>query len=99
MSNGAMLTMPGQIACLKPIGRARVLKTSKTRPIFREHKFFLVKKKKPLDLQVFSRLGKTIKKLQWISNTIMNTPAWYLDQVYVSDGVKTALFTHELGNN
>ena len=28
--------------------------------------------KKPLDLQVFSRIGKTMKKLQWIPNTIMN---------------------------
>ena len=31
------------------------------------------KKKKGLDLQVFCRIGKTIKKLQWIPNIIMNT--------------------------
>ena len=48
-------------------------KTSGTRPIFRAHIFFLVKKKKILDLQVFSRISKTMKKLQWVSNTTMDT--------------------------
>ena len=36
--------------------------------------FLLCKKqKKLLDLQVFSQIGKTMKKLQWISNAIMKT--------------------------
>ena len=33
----------------------------------------LLYKKKTLDLQVFSGIGKTMKKLNWIPNTIMNT--------------------------
>ena len=33
----------------------------------------LNKKKKPLDLQIFSRIGKTMKNLQWIQNTNVNT--------------------------
>ena len=35
--------------------------------------FCLVGKKKPLDLQAFSRIGKTIKKLQSVPNAIKNT--------------------------
>ena len=37
--------------------------------------------------------------LQWILNTIMNTSVleWF-DNVYIFDGVKTALSTHGLGN-
>ena len=46
-----------------PIGRDRADKTSETRPIFRARKFCLVKKKKSLDPQVYSRIGKTMKKL------------------------------------
>ena len=43
---------------------------------YKESFFCLVKNKKVLDLQVFTRVGKTIKKLQWIPNTIMNTTAY-----------------------
>ena len=51
------------------------------------------------DLQVFSRIGKAIKKLQWIPNTIMNISVIeYLDNVYIYDSIKTALSTHGLGN-
>ena len=64
---------PGQIARPMPIGRARTCWTSETHPIFRAHTFCLIKKKKSLDLQVFSRIGTTMKKLQWIPNTIVNT--------------------------
>ena len=35
--------------------------------------FALSKTKLIINLQVFSRIGKTMKKWQWISNTIMNT--------------------------
>ena len=68
------------------------------RPIFRARTFCLAKKK-ILDLQVVSRINKTIRKLQWIQNTIMNTnvPECF-DNVYISDGIKTALSTHWLGN-
>ena len=56
---------PGQIACPMPIRRARTYKTSETRPIFRARTFCLLKrKKKTLDVQVFSRKGKAMKKLQ-----------------------------------
>ena len=52
-----------------------------------------------LGAQVFSRAGKAIKKLQWIPDTIMNIHALEnFDDVYISDGVKTALHTHRLGN-
>ena len=69
------------------------------RQIFQVCIFCLVKKKKISDLQVFSRIGKTVKKLQWIPNTIMNISVIeYFDNVYISDGIKTALSTHALGN-
>ena len=87
---------PGQIVRPMPIGRAWARKTSETRPIFWARTFCLAKKKETLDLQVFSRIGKSLKKLQWIPNTIMNIA--YFDKVYISDGVKTALSTHALGN-
>ena len=45
-----------------PIGRAQALKTSETRPTFQAHTFWIVKNEKPLDLLVFCRLGKTMKK-------------------------------------
>ena len=38
-----------------------------------------------------------MKKLQQILNTIMNTSV-ILDKIYISDGVKTGLSTHELGD-
>ena len=43
-----------------PIGSVQVRKTSETRPIFQTRTFCLEKKKKPLDLQVFCEIGKTI---------------------------------------
>ena len=56
-------------------------------------------KEKTLDLQVFSWIGKTIKKLQWIPNTIMNTSVLeYFDNVYIFDSVKIPFSTHGLGN-
>ena len=58
------ISRPGQIALPMLIGRAWVRKTSKTRPIFRARTFGVVKKKKSLDLQIYSRLGKPMKKLQ-----------------------------------
>ena len=54
---------PGQIARPTPIGRAQVRKTSETPPIFRACKFCLTKMKKSLDLQIYSGIGKTMKKL------------------------------------
>ena len=62
-----------QIARLMLIGSARARKISETRPIFQVRTFCFLKNKKPLDLQVFSRIGKTMKKLQLSLNTIMNT--------------------------
>ena len=44
-----------------PIGRARVRKTSETRPKIR--KFCLAKKKKSLDLYIYSQIDETMKKL------------------------------------
>ena len=52
---------PMPIGRAKPLRRARFART-----------FCLVKNKTTLDLQVFSRIGKTIKNLQRIPNTIMN---------------------------
>ena len=44
----------------------------KFRPIFRGRKLCLEKKKKSLDLQIYSQIGKTMKKLLWIPNTREN---------------------------
>ena len=42
--------------------------------------------KKPLDLQVFSRIGKATKRLQWTPKTIMNTSLLEcFDNVYIID--------------
>ena len=54
------LNRPGQIARPMPIGRARVRKTSETRPKIR--KFCLAKKKKSLDLYIYSQIDETMKK-------------------------------------
>ena len=54
---------PGQIARPMPIGRVWGRKTSEMRLIFRALTFCLVKGKNPLDPQVFSRIGKIMKKL------------------------------------
>ena len=67
---------PGQIERPRRIGHARVRKTSDRRLSFWEGTFSIVKNKKPLDLQVFCRIDKTMKKLQEITNTIMNTKDW-----------------------
>ena len=56
--------MPGQIARPMSIGRYHTRKAFETRMIFRARTFCLVKKKKTLDLQFFSRIGKTMKMLQ-----------------------------------
>ena len=60
----------------------------------------LEKKKK--DLQAFSRIGKTIKKLNSYKEfqILSWTPTYlqHFDNIYISDGVKTALPTHGLGN-
>ena len=59
------------------------------------------KKKKKTDLQVFSQIAKSMRRLQWIPNTFMDTSLFFLlfFQVYMSDDIKTSLSTHELGNN
>ena len=56
-----------------PIGHAQARKTSETCPILRARTFCFAKNKKQLNLQVFNRIGKTMKKLQRLPNTIMNT--------------------------
>ena len=56
-----------------PIGRSGARKTSEARPIFRAYTFSFVKKKNIFDLQISSQIDKTIKKLQWIPNTIVST--------------------------
>ena len=68
-----LIFRPGQTARPMPIRWARVSKTPEARPIFWARTFCFVKKKKPLDLQVFSRIGKTMKKLQRIPKPIANT--------------------------
>ena len=54
---------PGQIVCPMSIGRARVRKTSGMHPIFQARKFLPCKKKKLFHLKIYSRIGKTTKKL------------------------------------
>ena len=57
------------------------------------------KKENTLDLQVLGRIGKSVIKLQWIPNTVMNISVLeYFDNFYISDGVKTTFSTHGLGN-
>ena len=75
--------------CARCRSGARAHKTSETRLIFRARTFCFAKKKKTLDLQVFSRIGKTTKKLQSIPNRT---------EVYRTDDVKTALSIHGLEN-
>ena len=53
----------GQIARPMRITRASAHKTFEKHPTFRAHKLCLVEKEKSLDLQAYSRIRKTIKKL------------------------------------
>ena len=55
--------------------------------IFRARIFCLLKTNESLDLQVFRRIGKAMKTLQW-----------YFDNVYIPDDRKTDLFDYELWN-
>ena len=73
------------------------LKTSKARPNFRVRTFCLVKKNKSLDLLIFSRIGKTMKKLQWIPNTILNTMYLIFWCLYIWRH-QTDLFNHGMWN-
>ena len=59
-----ILNRLGQIAHLMLIERARVYKTYGGQPICWAHTFFPAKKRKPLNLQIFGRIGKTMQKLQ-----------------------------------
>ena len=55
------------------------------------------KEKKSLDLQISSQIDQTMKKLQWIPNTIVNTTVLF-DNVYIFDNVKIDLSTLSLKN-
>ena len=59
-----ILNRLGQIAHLMLIERARVYKTYGGQLICWAHTFFPAKKRKPLGLQIFGRIGKTMQKLQ-----------------------------------
>ena len=52
--------------------------------------------KKNITLQIFSWIGKTMKKLGWTPNTIVNIN---FDDAYISHGINTDLFAHMLKNN
>ena len=69
---------PGQIARPMPIRRAQERKIPEARQISRAHIFCLVKKKNSFDLQISSQIAKTIKKLQWIPNAIVNTSVFVI---------------------
>ena len=88
-----------QIARLMPVRRACARKTYERHPIFWARKCYLAKKKKMLDIQIFSRMGKTTKMLHSIPDTIANSSVlviiWY---GYIFDVVKTYSFTHGLRN-
>lgn len=53
-----------------PIGVTRAYKASEARLVFWVCIFCFIKKKKPLDLQNFSQIGKKMKMLEWIPSTI-----------------------------
>ena len=55
--------------------RLGAIKTSGACPIFRARIFCLVKKKNLFDLQISSQIDKTIKRLEWIPNSIVNSSA------------------------
>ena len=59
-----LVTRPGQITHPMPIGRAQAHNVSETHPIFWLLRFCLVKtNKKTSDLQIFTLIGKTVKRL------------------------------------
>ena len=59
-----ILNRHGQITHLMLIERARLYKTYGGQPICWANTFFPAKKRKPLGLQIFGRIGKTMQKLQ-----------------------------------
>ena len=77
----------------------QTLKNSEKHPIFVAYIFYLVTKKKTLDQQVLSLIGKTMKKSEWIQDTTINSSVLeYFHNIYLPDGIKTSLSTHGLGN-
>ena len=73
---------PWQITRPMQTEHARARKTSETSTIFWGRTFCFLQIKKIINLQIYSRIGKTMKKLQYIANTFVNTRAllifWYL---------------------
>ena len=65
-----MTSRPGQIARPMSIGRAKPLRRAQ---FISWANFALEIKKNQLDLQIYSRIGKTMKRLYWILNTFENT--------------------------
>ena len=56
---------------------------------------FALKRKNSFDLHISSQIDKIIKKLQWISNTILSTSVLGIFyEIIILDDVKTDLSTH-----
>ena len=62
---------------------------------FFERAHFALKKKNSFDLHISSQKDKIIKKLQWVSNTILSTSVLVIFyEIIIFDDVKTDLSTH-----
>ena len=62
---------------------------------FFERAHFALKKKNSFDLHISSQKDKIIKKLQWISNTILSTSVLVIFyEIIIFDDVETDLSTH-----
>ena len=88
-----------QIACLMLNGSGWARKTSDVCPFLGVH-ILSFDKEKTLDLQIFIQTGKihSCCEFQILLWTLLHL--WYFDNVYISDDVKTDLFTHsEICNN
>ena len=68
-----MITLQAWTNCAPDVEQMLTDIDQKSHPIFQEYRFFLRKKEKILDMQIFSQIGKAMKKLQLIPNTIVNT--------------------------
>ena len=91
---------PGQLARPIQIGNDRA-ETSEVHSDISGAHIWSCKYKKIIDLQIFSRIGKTMKKLYGFQKLPQHQHTYIyilILDVYISEGVKTALSTHGLTN-
>ena len=77
---------------------ARSENLSKPKQFFWRANFAFQKRKKASDLQIYSRTGRTMRKIIVNSKYYRKNQCTFNILMFITDGVKIALSTHGLGN-